>query len=143
MTYGGWDHHVGINRGFRQQMPQFDKAFAALIRDLDDRKLLDSTIVMVSSEFGRTPKINQTEGRDHWPKCFSIILAGGGFKKGHIYGASDSTGAEPDHDGLEVEDMAATIYHQLGINPDKRLMSPGSRPIDIVRGGKVVQDLLA
>lgn len=143
MTYGGWDHHVGINRGFRQQMPQFDKAFAALIRDLDDRKLLDSTIVMVSSEFGRTPKINQTEGRDHWPKCFSIVLAGGGFKRGQIYGSSDSTGAEPDQDPLTVEDMSATFYHQLGIDPTKRLMSPGNRPIDIVRGGKVVQELLA
>lgn len=143
MTYGGWDHHVGINRGFRQQMPQFDKAFAALIRDLDDRKLLDSTIVMVSSEFGRTPKINQTEGRDHWPKCFSIVLAGGGFKRGQIYGASDSTGAEPDHDPLTVEDMSATFYHQLGIDPTKRIMSPGNRPIDIVRGGRVVPELLA
>ncbi len=143
MTYGGWDHHVGINRGFRQQMPQFDKAFAALIRDLDDRKLLDSTIVMVSSEFGRTPKINQTEGRDHWPKCFSIVLAGGGFKRGQIYGASDSTGAEPDSDPLTVEDMSATFYHQLGIDPTKRLMSPGNRPIDIVRGGRVVPELLA
>jgi len=143
MTYGGWDHHVGINRGFQQQMPQFDKAFAALIRDLDDRKLLDSTIVMVSSEFGRTPKINQTEGRDHWPKCFSIVLAGGGFKRGQIYGASDSTGAEPDSDPLTVEDMSATFYHQLGIDPTKRLMSPGNRPIDIVRGGRVVPELLA
>jgi hypothetical protein len=143
MTYGGWDHHTNITQGFRQQMPQFDKAFAALINDLDQRKMLDSTIVMVSSEFGRTPKINQTEGRDHWPKCFSIVLAGGGFKKGLIYGASDSTGAEPDHDPLVVEDMAATLYHQLGINPDKRLMSPGNRPIDIVRGGKVLQELLA
>jgi len=143
MTYGGWDHHVGINRGFRQQMPQFDKAFAALIRDLDDRKLLDSTIVMVSSEFGRTPKINQTEGRDHWPKCFSIVLAGGGFKRGQIYGASDSSGAEPDSDPLTVEDMSATFYHQLGIDPTKRLMSPGNRPIDIVRGGRVVPELLA
>jgi len=143
MTYGGWDHHVGITQGFRSQMPQFDKAFAALIRDLDSRKLLDSTIVMLSSEFGRTPKINQTEGRDHWPKCFSIVLAGGGFKKGQIYGASDSTGAEPDHDPLTVEDMAATVYHQLGIDPDKRIMSPGNRPIDIVRGGKVVAELLA
>lgn len=143
MTYGGWDHHVGINRGFREQMPQFDKAFAALIRDLDDRKLLDSTIVMVSSEFGRTPKINQTEGRDHWPKCFSIVLAGGGFKRGQIYGSSDSTGAEPDQDPLTVEDMSATFYHQLGIDPTKRLMSPGNRPIDIVRGGKVVSELLA
>src|SRR5205085_5575865 len=124
------------------QMPQFDQAFAALIRDLDRRKLLDSTLVMITSEFGRTAKINQNEGRDHWPKCFSIVLAGGGIKKGQIYGSSDATGADPAHDPLTVEDMSATIYHQLGINPDKRLMSPGNRPIDIVRGGKVVEDLI-
>ena len=78
-TYGGWDHHTNIRDGFKNQMPQFDKAFAALIRDLDERKMLDSTIVMVSSEFGRTPKINTTSGRDHWPKVFSVVMAGGGF----------------------------------------------------------------
>jgi hypothetical protein len=143
MTYGGWDHHVNIQDGFRQQMPRFDKAFAALIRDLDQRKLLDSTLVMVSSEFGRTPKINQTSGRDHWPKVFSVVLAGGGIKRGMIYGSSDSTAAEPDHDPVNVEDFASTIYHQLGINPHKRLMSPGNRPIDIVRGGNVVNELIA
>src|SRR5665213_553355 len=93
MTYGGWDHHSNITQGFKGQMPAFDKAFAALIRDLDNRKMLDSTIVMVSSEFGRTPKINQQDGRDHWPKVFSVVLAGGGMKRGLIYGSSDPTGA--------------------------------------------------
>lgn len=143
MTYGGWDHHSGIKQGFTQQMPQFDKAFAALISDLDNRKMLDSTIVMVSSEFGRTPKINQNEGRDHWPKVFSVILAGGGMKRGLIYGTSDPTGAEPDENPVTVEDFSATLYTQLGINPDKRLMSPGNRPIDIVRGGKPIKDIIA
>jgi hypothetical protein len=143
MTYGGWDHHANIRDGFGKQMPQFDQAFAALIRDLDNRKMLDSTLVMVSSEFGRSPKINQTSGRDHWPKVFSVCMAGGGMKKGLIYGTSDSTGTDPDQNPLGVEDFAATIYHQLGIDPDKRLMSPGDRPIQIVRGGKVVNDLIA
>ena len=143
MTYGGWDHHANIQRGFQQQMPAFDQAFSALIKDLEERKLLESTLVMVSSEFGRTPKVNKDAGRDHWPRVFSIVLAGGGIKKGQIYGASDSTGAEPDSDPLVLEDLAATIYHQLGIDPDKRLISPGNRPIDIVHGGKVVRDLLA
>ena len=100
-------------------------------------------MVMVSSEFGRTPKINQTSGRDHWPKVFSVVLAGGGIKRGLIYGTSDATGTDPDQNPLAVEDFAATIYHQLGIDPDKRLMSPGDRPIQIVRGGKVVNDLIA
>jgi uncharacterized protein (DUF1501 family) len=124
-------------------MPAFDKAFAALIRDLETRKLLDSTLIMVSSEFGRTPKVNQNEGRDHWPKCFSIILAGGGIKKGLIYGSSDPTGAEPADSPVSVADLSATIYHQLGIDPDKRLISPGNRPIDIVHDGHVINDLLA
>jgi uncharacterized protein (DUF1501 family) len=143
LTYGGWDMHSGIAGGFRNQMPPFDKAFAALINDLDQRGLLKSTIVMVSSEFGRTPKVNKDEGRDHWPKVFSIVLAGGGIKRGHIYGSSDSTGAEPENDPLIVEDMAATIYNQMGIDPDKRIVAPGNRPIDIVRGGKLVKDLVA
>lgn len=143
LTYGGWDHHQNIHEGFAREMPHFDKAFAALIRDLDRRRLLDSTLVMVSSEFGRTPKINQNSGRDHWPKVFSVVLAGGGIKKGMIYGSSDATASDPDHDPLTVEDFAWTVYHQLGINPHKRLMSPGNRPIDIVRGGKLVNELIA
>jgi hypothetical protein len=142
MTYGGWDHHSNIKQGFKGQMPAFDKAFAALIRDLDSRKMLDSTLIMVSSEFGRTPKINVSAGRDHWPKCFSVILAGGGIKPG-IYGSSDPTGGEPADNPVSVEQLAATVYHQLGIDFDKRLMSPGNRPIDIVRNGKVLTDIVA
>jgi len=143
LTFGGWDHHTGISKAMQGQMPQFDKAFAALINDLEDRKMLDSTLIMVSTEFGRTPKVNKDEGRDHWPKVFSIVLAGGGIKRGNIHGSSDATGADPDSDPLSVEDMSATIFHCLGINPEKKLLAPGGRPIDIVRGGKVVEDLLA
>jgi len=142
-VYGGWDHHENIQQGVGSQMPPFDKALAALIRDLDRRNLLDSTLVMVTTEFGRSPKINQTSGRDHWPKVFSVMLAGGGIKRGSIYGSTDATATEPDHDPLNVEDFAATLYHQLGINPNKRLMSAGNRPIDIVRGGRVINELLA
>ena len=96
-----------------------------------------------SSDHGRTPKINKDNGRDHWPKVFSIILAGGGIKKGQIYGSSDATAAEPNTDPLTVEDMATTVYNQLGIVADKELMAPGDRPIEIVDGGKVVTELLA
>jgi uncharacterized protein (DUF1501 family) len=124
-------------------MPPFDKAFAALINDLDARKLLDSTLVMLTTEFGRTPKINKDAGRDHWPKVFSVVLAGGGIKRGQIYGSSDATAAEPNQDALTVEDLACTVYNQLGIVADKELMAPGGRPIEIVDGGQVVTDLLA
>ena len=142
-TYSGWDHHTNIAGAFRGQMPPFDKAFAALINDLDQRGLLNSTLVMVTSEFGRTPKINRDQGRDHWPKVFSIALAGGGIKRGQIYGSSDATASEPNQDPLTVEDLATTVYNQLGIVADKELMAPGDRPIEIVDGGKVVTELLA
>jgi len=124
-------------------MPNFDVAFAALINDLDQRKMLDSTLIMVSSEFGRTPKVNKDAGRDHWPRVFSVVLAGGGIKRGMIYGSSDATGGEPNSDPMCVEDLSATLYHQIGVDPDKRLIAPGNRPIDIVRGGKVVREILA
>ena len=124
-------------------MPKFDQAFAALIRDLDQRGMLDSTMVMVTTEFGRTPKINTTNGRDHWPRVFNIVLAGGGIKKGSVYGASDPTGGEPDSDPLTVEDFAATVYHLLGIDSHKILLAPGNRPIKIVKDGEAVKELLA
>lgn len=143
LTYGGWDMHNNIAGSMRGQMPAFDQAFSALIRDLDRTGLLKSTLVMVSSEFGRTPKINGTAGRDHWPKVFSVVLAGGGIKQGFIYGSSDSTATEPENDPLTVEDLATTVYHQLGITADKELMAPGNRPIEIVDGGKVRKELLA
>jgi hypothetical protein len=142
LTYGGWDMHDNINGSIRNQLPAFDQGFAALIRDLDGRGLLDSTLVCVASEFGRTPKINGTAGRDHWPKVFSVVMAGGGIKKGMVYGSSDATGSEPENDPLNVEDWATTMYHCLGITADKELMAPGDRPIEIVDGGKVRKDLL-
>jgi hypothetical protein len=142
LQYGGWDMHTGIANGMRQQMPAFDQAFAALIRDLDRNGLLERTLVMVSSEFGRTPKINKDAGRDHWPKVFSVVLAGGGVKKGFIYGESNATATEPERDPIGPEDLATTVYHQLGIVADKELMAPGNRPIEIVDGGKVRNELL-
>jgi uncharacterized protein (DUF1501 family) len=143
LTYGGWDLHNSIKANTATQMPQLDQAFATLIKDLTDRGLFDSTLIMVSSEFGRTPKINGTAGRDHWPKVFSVILAGGGIKKGFIYGTSDATATEPEDDPLTVEDLAMTVYRQLGIDGEKKLMAPGNRPIDIVREGSVRKELIA
>jgi uncharacterized protein (DUF1501 family) len=143
LQYGSWDLHNQITGGMRQQMPAFDQAYAALITDLESRGLLDRTLVMVSSEFGRTPKINGTAGRDHWPKVFSVVLAGGGIKRGFVHGASNATASEPDREAIGPEDLATTVYHQLGIVADKELVAPGPRPIEIVDGGKVRTELLA
>lgn len=143
VNYGGWDHHSNLKNAMLSQAPVFDKAFASLINDLKERGLLDSTLVVVISEFGRTPKINSTNGRDHWPRVFSTVLAGGGIKKGFAYGTSDALASEPDSSPVSPEDLAATIYNLLGINYEKRLMTSDLRPIDIVREASVIKDLIA
>jgi hypothetical protein len=142
VTYGGWDMHNGIGAQMDKQLPAFDKAYAALINDLDERGMLENTLVMVSSEFGRTPKINMNAGRDHWPRVFSVAFAGGGFKRGLVYGSSSVTGDDVDTDPLSVENLAATLYHQLGINPEGSLMADGGRPVKIVYNGRVMKELL-
>jgi uncharacterized protein (DUF1501 family) len=141
-TYGGWDHHSNIAAANGGQMPAFDQAFAALIRDLDQRGMLDETLVLVTSEFGRTPKINATAGRDHWPKVFSVVMAGGGIKGGYIHGMSDPTGAEPEEDPVHVPDWAATVYTLIGIDPKRRLVGPGNRPMPINYDGQILKEAL-
>lgn len=143
MTYGGWDHHDNIRQGISRQLPAFDQAFAMLITDLEQRGLLDSTLVLVTTEFGRTPKINQTAGRDHWPGVFSVVMAGGGVKRGYVHGASDAQGALPDNNPLKVENLAATIYTLAGIDPHKHLVTPDGRPIALVYNGEVEKQLVA
>ena len=142
LTYGGWDMHRQVTRNSRRQIPPLDQALAALINDLDASGRLSETLVMVTSEFGRTPKINRDAGRDHWPRVFSVLLAGGGIKRGHTHGASNATAAEPELDPVAPADLAATIYHQLGIDPEKELMSDGNRPIEIVKGGRVLHEII-
>jgi uncharacterized protein (DUF1501 family) len=142
VSYGGWDHHAGIENAMRRQAPGLDGALAGLIRDLEDRGLLASTLVLVTSEFGRTPKINASAGRDHYPRVYSVALAGGGFRKGLVHGSSNSTASEPEENPVRIEDVLTTVYHQIGINADKELMAPGARPIEIIDGGQVLKELL-
>jgi hypothetical protein len=143
LTFGAWDTHAYHYKGIEIQMPLLDIALAGMLTDLDRRGMLDSTLVVVNSEFGRTPKVNAGGGRDHWPRVFSVVMAGGGVKRGQVYGASDALAAEPAKDSLGVEDYAHTLYHLLGIDAKKDLMSPGNRPQQIVMNGKVVKALLA
>ncbi len=143
VTYGGWDMHANITNGFRSSMPPLDVALSVLLDDLSQRGMLEETLVIVSSEFGRTPKINPDAGRDHWPKVFSVMIAGGGIKGGMVYGSSDATAAEPEENPVSPEDLATTMYHLLGIVADKELMAPGDRPIEIVDGGQLIKPLLA
>lgn len=143
VTVGGWDHHDAIYRSLRRELPPLDRAFAALIEDLEARGLLDSTLVLLTTEFGRTPKLNATGGRDHWPKAFSLVMAGGGTRRGQVYGVTDATAAEPEEQALSIEDWATTVFHQVGIVADAELMAPGARPVEIVKDGRVRRELLA
>jgi hypothetical protein len=143
VNYGSWDCHVDTKKNSLDQMPALDAAIAGMVTDLEQRGLLDSTIFWVTTEFGRTPKVNSDGGRDHWARCYSNLIAGGGFTRGQIYGASDATGAEPARDAVPLEDLMHTIYHQLGIDAGKELLAFGTRPIEIIKGGKLVKGLLA
>lgn len=142
LTYGGWDHHDNIARNIQNQLPSFDQAYARLIQDLDERGMLKDTLVVIATEFGRTPKINGTAGRDHWPGVFSVAMAGGGVKEGYIHGSSDSTGALPDSDPLTLDKYASTIYNLIGIDPSRELLAPGGRPIRLVDKADVESKLL-
>ena len=128
-TYGGWDNHDNVKSSFESQAPALDQAYARLIRDLDERGLLDSTLVMMTSEFGRTPKINKTAGRDHWPKVFSGLLAGGGLKKGVVYGKSDALAAEPEEDALSHQDLATTVYNKWASLQTRNSWHPVTDPL--------------
>ena len=138
-----WDTHVD-NFGYHKKylLPSADRALAALIDDLDQRGLLDTTLVVAVGEFGRTPRINKDAGRDHWPNCYTAVLAGGPIKRGYIHGSSDSLGAYPDSDPVTPADLAATIFTLFGISPSTKIYDPLGRPFPISEG-KVIDGLLA
>jgi hypothetical protein len=143
VNVGGWDMHDQISQRMKREFPPVDQAFAALIDDLDQRGMLDSTLVLFTTEFGRTPKVNKDGGRDHWPRVFSVALAGGGVKRGHVHGASDSTATGVEEQGVGPEDLARTVFTLIGVDPNKQLLAGGNRPLLLVKGGRVMRDVLA
>ncbi len=143
VTLKSFDSHVNNHETHAARNADLDPAFPALIKDLKQRGLLDSTIVMCGGEFGRTPKLNPLEGRDHWPKGFSFALAGGGFRKGYVRGSTDPEGlSESPENPVKVENLHATVLHQLGIDHLKELITPVGRPLTL-SAGSVVHDLIA
>lgn len=137
-----WDTHSdNFNLHKNKLLPGFDQGFSALLDDLSDRGMLDDTLVVVLSEFGRTPKINAAAGRDHWAACNTILLAGGGIPGGQVYGASDKIAAYPTRNPVSPEDLAATIYHLLGVDAETPLPSPDGRR-QVVSTGEVLHGLL-
>jgi len=138
----GWDTHKYNFEALRDELlPLLDEGLSGLLDDLTQRGLLDETLVVTMGEFGRTPKINRDAGRDHWGRCASVVMAGGGVRGGQVLGASDSIGAYPTHLPIDPTDLHATMYHLLGIDPTNTIVDPLHRPVPLCTG-KVVRELL-
>jgi hypothetical protein len=151
LTFSGWDYHSSLERGMKSVLPRLDSAVGSLVADLDDRGLLDSTMVLVMGEFGRTPRMNKkgvpgsdpVPGRDHWGKVMSVLSAGGGFARGLTIGASNSRGEIPNDRPVRPQDLLVTIYHQLGLTPDTIFPNRSGRPVTIGSNGEIISELLA
>ncbi len=144
IDHTNWDTH---DNNFvvlkRDLLPQLDRAMAALFRDLYDRRILDKTLVVVTGEFGRTPRINNNAGRDHWGPSFTVAIGGGGVVGGRVVGSSDARAERPATAPRGPEDLTATMYHLLGINPTTVFYTPEGRPVPIVNDGRVIRELLS
>jgi hypothetical protein len=148
----GWDTHNNLVLSLRDGytgakvgvglVPTLDLAFAALVEDLHERGLLDETLVVMMGEFGRTPKLNTGGGRDHWPRVFSVVMAGGGVKGGQVLGSSDRVGESPRDEPVTPADLACTIYTLLGIDPKHELHTSDGRPVQVSQGGSVIAKLM-
>lgn len=144
ISTGGWDTHNQTFVSHRTRLlPNLDQTLSALIADLDGRGMLDDTIVYCAGEFGRTPRVNPRAGRDHWARSMAVVLAGGGFHRGYAHGTTDREGMAPATEPCTPDDVAATIFNQMGIDPHQELMTPTGRPIQLFREGRVLPRLLA
>ena len=139
---GGWDHHTKLFEAYKgDSVRNMDRGVAALIRDLDQRGLLDSTMVVLLGEFGRTPKVNKDAGRDHWPHAMSILMAGGGCPRGAVVGATDAKGYAASEAVYRPEDFAASLYWKMGIDPNQVLHTNTGRPVQLVNNGRRIREI--
>ena len=142
----GWDHHPEVFPRLRTEVPPYDQGYAALLKDLDERGMLENTLVITAGEFGRTPRLNtdaRGPGRDHWSRAFSLTIGGGGVKTGIVLGATDKHAAEITERPVAVEDYAATVYHALGMNPRKIYHTLDGRPTESLPAGEVISELIS
>jgi uncharacterized protein (DUF1501 family) len=144
LDFGGWDNHQNIFPRLKDdKLPKLDQGLAGLLEELADHGHLEKTAVMMTGEFGRTPRVNRNSGRDHWARAMSIVLAGGGIKGGQVIGQTNDKGEEPVDNPVKPEDVAASFYHALDIDAHKEYATPTGRPVHIVRDGKVIKELFA
>ncbi len=143
VDHSNWDTHYYNFRVLEEDLlPKFDLAIPTLFNDLHDRGLLEKTMVVVTGEFGRTPKINKDAGRDHWSRCFTVLLGGGGIQGGRVIGKSDKWAMDPAEKPYGPEDLCATVYDRLGIDPRSEMHTPEGRPIMLTNSGRVIKELL-
>jgi hypothetical protein len=142
--YGGWDHHTKIFEAYKgNHAKQLDQGLSTLITDLSERGMLDNTMVICLGEFGRTPKVNKDAGRDHWPGAMSVLMAGAKIPRGQIVGATDAKGYYASESVYKPEDMAASLYTKMGIDPTQVLHTTTGRPVQLVNGGRLIKELFA
>ncbi len=142
LNEGGWDHHEGLHDAYDKRIPPFEASIAALIEDLDHRGMLSTTLVIALGEFGRTPKMNDKGGRDHWSNAMSVMFAGGGTPGGQVVGATDARGYAASERILSPENFASTVYAKLGIDPGKILHAPNGRPVHLVSDPTPIRELM-
>ncbi|MCA9043304.1 MAG: DUF1501 domain-containing protein [Planctomycetaceae bacterium] len=142
LNTGYWDDHGNIENALRDKLTRHDRAVGTLIEDLSQRGMLDDVLVVTAGEFGRTPRINDNAGRDHWPQAQSILLAGGGYKHGQVIGSTNDKAEFPTSRAIGVEDFCATIYHALGLSIEDTIVDHSGRPTKLVPGGEVPRELL-
>lgn len=144
IDHGSWDTHVdNFTSHEKALVPPTDLAFSALVTDLEERGLLDETLVIMMGEMGRTPRINKDAGRDHWSQCQTVIFAGGGTPAGAVIGASDATASYPTTTPYGIPDLLKTVFHLMGIDSTKIYHTPQGRPVPIVNGGSIIRELIA
>jgi hypothetical protein len=140
--FGGWDHHTKLFDAYKGDMvKKLDQGVAALINDLDQRGLLDTTMVLLLGEFGRTPKVNKDAGRDHWPHAMSVLMAGAGIPRGQVVGATDAKGYYAAENVYRPEDFAASLYTKMGIDHTQVMHTNTGRPIQLVNNGRLIKEL--
>ena len=143
VSLGGWDTHTNnFDTLSRRLLPELDKGMGALVADLADRRLLDTTTIVWMGEFGRTPRINQNAGRDHWPRSWSVVVGGGGMKNGQAIGATDKDGVDVVDRPIGVMDLIATLTKTMGINVATQYTTPRGRPHKVVDGGQPIKELI-
>jgi uncharacterized protein (DUF1501 family) len=143
IDHSGWDHHSTIFPSLEKDMlPHVDRAYSTLLTDLEQRGMLDSTLVVMMGEMGRTPVVNKEAGRDHWSMAQSILFAGGGVKAGKVIGATDKKASAPTADPVSVEDVLRTVFQQMGVDTTKTYYTPLGRPVPIVDGGTIIPGLV-